>query len=697
MYEELFIIDNGKRLRVDLSIPSGITLNFKSNIFGDLSKITCSYTYTFKLPLTANNRRVFDKADDVRCISNKIRRRLRAEYIQNGISLFGNANLYIESTDAYFNAVMTWGVIDGLQTMKDNDISIRELPFAAFPIFGPCNSKIEEYRNDADFVQPLYNAGMTYITENGFKNTGDTYSVFPLPAIPVYKLIKIINGAFGVKFKFGLPFKYGMSNIGKYKIINHGVIPCVSVDAPDNSKKEIAVLETMIGRGMVGNFEGIPYVLIGGVDDPNPIDDRFRLINETYGHTISVGFSDVGTSSFELDGCIRAKFTHETNQYNGQGRAEMGAPSSTGIIPKLVFYRKTNGNYAECIASVEGRFSYDDARCWIFDFSEERGKNRISISLPSDSIWFCAIEANANAMEMSWSELTKTIKFYENYASPDTIKWDYSENLAGNIKMNLMSNLPDISCLTLMKSLYFMLGAFPTINNNGDITPVFYSDLRENLIDGIVVDWSSKIIDSLELPSKTTYNINGFGQKNYYMMKNDNAENDETDLYANGKGAIYVNNEVIEKDKTIVQLPFYGPYIKNKKAPTLSTGNTMKFWYYDGDKVKTTEAKPCFGIIKPLLQVRSGIPTGIEWMSMEIWNDFKEIQSNPSYSYLSKIMGNPIIITLNLDLNEHDLRHLDYSVPVYLSKYGAYFAVVSITRDSKGISKCELIKLPEEE
>ena len=109
MTEELYIIDGAKRLKVDLSIPSGITLSFQSNIFGDLSKITCSHTYTFKLPLTANNRRVFDNADDIRCVSNKIRRRLKAEYVQNGIPLFSNANLYIESTDACFNAIMTWG------------------------------------------------------------------------------------------------------------------------------------------------------------------------------------------------------------------------------------------------------------------------------------------------------------------------------------------------------------------------------------------------------------------------------------------------------------------------------------------------------------------------------------------------------------------------------------------------------------
>lgn len=70
---------------------------------------------------------------------------------------------------------------------------------------------------------------------------------------------------------------------------------------------------------------------------------------------------------------------------------------------------------------------------------------------------------------------------------------------------------------------------------------------------------------------------------------------------------------------------------------------------------------------------------------------------NPSYAYLARIMANPLVVVDKFLLNELDLRDIDYSVPVYLSKYGAFFAIVSITRDSKGICKCELLKLPEEE
>ena len=125
--------------------------------------------------------------------------------------------------------------------------------------------------------------------------------------------------------------------------------------------------------------------------------------------------------------------------------------------------------------------------------------------------------------------------------------------------------------------MFLMLGAFPSINSAGEIIPVYYTALRDNIIAGNAVDWSQKMTTEYSaLPAKMTYSVSGFGQRNFYMMKNDNADGeggeDETDVYAPGKGIIYVGNEVIDRNKTIIQLPFYAPYIKNKKSPFLATG-----------------------------------------------------------------------------------------------------------------------------
>lgn len=113
MVEELYIFDkNGMRRSVDLNSPSGITLKWVSNMFNSLDKVNCSYSYTFKIPMTRHNREVFDFAEDIRHTSGLLGKKLKAEFIQNGIPLFRNGNLYIDkSTADSYSCVFTWGVL----------------------------------------------------------------------------------------------------------------------------------------------------------------------------------------------------------------------------------------------------------------------------------------------------------------------------------------------------------------------------------------------------------------------------------------------------------------------------------------------------------------------------------------------------------------------------------------------------------
>ena len=126
--EELYIIVDGERKQLDLLSPSGITLNFVSNLFNDLSKINASYSYTFKLPRTANNVRVLEIVDDVRADGKFTRIKNDAEYVYDGVSLFSNANMYISGVDKdSISAVLTWNVNKGLQELEKHNMSLQEL------------------------------------------------------------------------------------------------------------------------------------------------------------------------------------------------------------------------------------------------------------------------------------------------------------------------------------------------------------------------------------------------------------------------------------------------------------------------------------------------------------------------------------------------------------------------------------------
>lgn len=709
MKEQLFIIKDCDRFELDLNNPSGISLNYKSYIFGDLSKITCSHTYTFKLPFTLNNRTILDNAEEIRQKSSMLRHRLKAEFYQNGIQLFKDANLYIDTVEGSYNAVLTWGVLDGMEKLKDDDVSIQQLCSGSNDTptvnFGYTNSMMSGYNNNASVLRPVYNAGLKYIDDSGWF-TPDCYSVFPLPVVPIFRLIALINAKYGTKFNFGTAFTYnGAWDESQDPLIQRGVIPLVKIESSADDVGKFAMTipqETTL--------YDIPHILKGAKDGHTYDSSIVSVDKDANGLVNTINYNGTG-GSLEIDGYFVCQFTYHRPKVWPYTRLELtSAAAGNDCIPELLIYKRSSGGGVSSVGSIKGKWRYDvyaddgntvtHAHGWVFNFSKEWGGERISTEIASgDKIFFAFNSAAENFNVGSWIEGNMT-KLYRtiDITSIDTTNFP-SMATDVQIQVDVMSNLPDISCMTLLKNLFFMMGAFPYTDTDGNIKPMYYSNLKDNIESGNVLDWSKKINTSpAELPSKISYEVSGYAQRNYFLMKNDSLEVDkdkeEDDVYASGIGWIDVDNELLERNKTIIQVPFYGPYIKDNKNPKYPVG-IMKFWYLDSDNKPTAkEAKPCVGIIKDVYVNDSDSGKEYHKMGMDIWNEFINITNNRSYQYLSEILENPVVITETLNLNEFDLRDIDYSVPVYLNKYNSYFAVVSIKRDSKGKCKCELIKLP---
>lgn len=751
MTEELYIIDGSKRLKVDLSIPSGITLSFQSNIFGDLSKITCSHTYTFKLPLTANNRRVFDNADDIRCVSDKIRKRLTAEYIQNGIPLFRNANIYIESTDTSFNAIMTWGVIGGLQVLKDNDCSIQELPnentettlgpYELNQHEGTAGSRgdsggisdtgetVHAFDNLAVVLGPDYNCGIPYRKWklnkfSGYRSAGyfTGYATYPMPVVPVYKIISLINQKFETSFKLGKHLtNENISTLDPLQeAVEVGVIPLVSTRLNEAQlSKRTATFKNMtfVAANITLNETAgdqtttavFPDALsFGSVTVPyTDYFDKGQMSLNSSITTMGI-IPKISGMSLEIDGHLRVCFE---NYYQGNRNNPSEPPElriyqkvRSSYRPNVPGYRQTNRAYYEWreVCSLTGESDGKNGDYYIYDFNFCQAE--MFERLKCDNVGSYMSGVNGPLVFAFSAKINGIV-----YQSPITVH--LVNEAQAPYKMDVISNLPDISCLTFMKSLFYMIGAFPSVDAEGNIVPVFYSTIQDNLLAGNTIDWSKKIYsDVSELPIKTQYASGDYAQNNLYIMKSDNdggsKDNDGNLVYESGKGVLQVANQTLALSKTIIQLPFYAPLLYDKENMSYDMGQTFQCWTLEKDDQnrvsrKWVDPKPCFGLIR-VREVYVSVDNGPYTvngtvMSMIVWNGFTQFAQNKSYSYLQKIMSAPTLITENLRLNEHDLRNLDYSVPVYLSKYSAYFAIVSITRDSKGISKCELLKLPEEE
>ena len=94
MRNDMLFID-GKL--VDLDDNTKITLNFKSNIFTDLSKIVSNNSYTIKLPKTIRNQRIISHAELPSADSGYPRKYHDARYFRNGVEVIPTAKAVLIS------------------------------------------------------------------------------------------------------------------------------------------------------------------------------------------------------------------------------------------------------------------------------------------------------------------------------------------------------------------------------------------------------------------------------------------------------------------------------------------------------------------------------------------------------------------------------------------------------------------------
>ena len=739
MKEDLYVLTASGYERVDLNEPSGIQLNFKSNMFGDLSKVTCSHTYTFKLPMTINNRRIFDFAEDIRHQSGMIRKRLSASYSQNGINLFQNANLYIESIGSSYNAVMTWDVIGGLTALKENDISLRELPNSnAETHFGFLGTATEEesFDNTELILNPIYNCGIPYYRWNipYVKTTGrpnlsryTSFYAYPMPVVPVYKLLQMINSHFGTSFNLGNAITKGNAKSFdlKREIIEKGVIPLVGKDLNYQERLQrkcflsgikFTYVNTKIGEENELYFPDVIQFTQVNIGAPGDYFD-FGSLKLAKHDRSGTTYSNVGVKpkiknmSVEFDGCIQAAFTdfpanrHDTNDdiptLSIYQRQQVWNNERTGG-------RSTYRGYYEWVEldSVEGEAigSNGGYRIYEFDFALENGATRLSCENVK--------EAGGALLFVFSHRLYKIASMQKDIE----VFLQNSDRCIVPHNMDVVSNLPDIGCLSFVKSLFYMMGAFPYVTPSQEIVPRFFVEIRDNMKSGNVLDWSDKLPGSTsDMPSEIKFTSGDFAQKNYFIMKSDDLDSEydpedlDDDVYASGVGILEVDNSTLEVGNTIIQLPFFAPFIRNRKFPSFDTGSTIKSWTLADEadskernsiynRLEFCEPEPALGIIKDR-DITQELNTGEvvvkgQVMTMEVWNGFSELQKNESYDYLQQIIRKPFVIKEDMRLTEFDLLDLDYTRPVYLDKYNSYFAIVSVQRDTNGKCKCELIKLP---
>lgn len=120
------LIINGTK--VDMG-DSGVYLEYKSNIMGDISKIESGFSYTIKLPKTAHNMRVFEVVKAT-TESNVPYRKHEAMLLRDGLPIIRKANVTLRnmSSDS-IEITLSFGAGVGVKNLLNDDRTLDKLNY----------------------------------------------------------------------------------------------------------------------------------------------------------------------------------------------------------------------------------------------------------------------------------------------------------------------------------------------------------------------------------------------------------------------------------------------------------------------------------------------------------------------------------------------------------------------------------------
>ena len=177
---------------VDLAPDTDITLEYISNILGDICKITLSHSYTIKLPKTTRNARILDDPGRPGHDSSRARRFLTAEYYRNGINLIGQAQAYLLSISAdSYEVALLWSRVKGLKEWNDAKLKLPDL--TGLPTLPWKNSAYATVNTTDDCFYAKYVSGARYNAPN----------IAPHPSVTLYGLVSRIFENAGIPYVIG--------------------------------------------------------------------------------------------------------------------------------------------------------------------------------------------------------------------------------------------------------------------------------------------------------------------------------------------------------------------------------------------------------------------------------------------------------------------------------------------------------------
>lgn len=491
MRNEMLFVDGEL---VDLGEDTKITLNLKSNLLSDLSKIVSNNSYTIKLPKTVRNQRIIEHADIPSCNTVYPRRYHHARYFRNGVEIISNAKAVLLSVSDTIDIAITWGNITLLAGIVENDKSLNELIDTGYYI--TWRREISDYQNGSSFIVSDMNMGIRNF---------DTLNYIH-PSVRVRWILERISADNGLNLSF--------SNDIVERYISKLIVP----------------LLTRHGRGLdVKNQFGLSARYNNGVRYDYHLT---AILKDAYANSF-LAVINAATNNSGI------KVLKESTKIRISARMFFDFTSTVPVNPAFVVYKVVDGRAEEVFSADASNLQGSNGQIWTvyFDFEDET-----SVLSEGDIIYFAF--RDTGYFVNNWGTDTFSLALAP-YIDEVVVEGQGSDGY-----YPIISNLPDIKQVDFIKTIAAISGTFAVVVD--DKTLGFSS------VDNIVsnkskaLNWTRKVVASFKenKPQEISYSLDDFAQKNLFAWKEDNT------VKGDYNSALYVEDETIEVERTAIELPF---------------------------------------------------------------------------------------------------------------------------------------------
>ncbi|MBQ1772942.1 MAG: hypothetical protein IIZ97_01665 [Prevotella sp.] len=660
---------------IDIGNGNTLTLDYVSNLLSDVSKITSSRSFTVKLPRTRRNDTAFDLAVVPQHESQQPYRYMPCRVFVDGIDVAGEACIYLVSSEAStYNAVIVFGLMQAYKAWVDAGKTLKQLEDEGQYIKWDTDAAYGRY---VGTLHPVYEPPLWF----GDDPNIDTYT----PA----------NGL-GRLMHFGIYYP-GFTRTD-VNVDYANVHPFVTVRELWERMVAENSLSFTLPNAVKLDMEDLAIVLTkvsGNVPQGNPYADN----SEATGYPSTLRLSSSLKFGWNIICSTVGDLFENGNAYNTKGKIlYKGDGRRLSVMVNMIVDDNTSFLYngsnrsASYILNDVGYLEYFDLCVYIYSVQitlrltptytgsglQWNGTIEVpcyGIPIEGDAVADIWIENDNGMLQylpgafnqywmqgrnvwdslFPWQRGDVSIVYYQ-----DT--HDYPQP-----QFKCFPNLPDIKQIDFVKMVCHLYGLFPCQHGNTvDFVPI--EDLEENKI--YAYDWSGYLLeDDPDAPHHTDWHMTDLARRNRVSYKID-----ENDLFVD-EAFLAIDDDVLDREKDFFTIPL-----------AASDGDMINQYYLKPVYDDTTDPPTLTGYEAEFTECEYRLMRVVEW-----YNAVNKTATRLAFQNLSSAqiiaerygaylsyLNQPRIITERLRIPLSDLRTLDYSKPVFLSKYGKHFAIIDI-------------------